>query len=201
MGKHHVYTQEQIDFIKTAIVGRSYKDVADMFNSHFNQNLTFGQIKGVIARNGFTNGRDCRFHKGQTSFNKGRKGWYAKGTEATRFKKGHTPVNHRPVGSERITVDGYIEIKVKEPRKWRHKHVVIWESKNGPVPKDHVVIFADGDKQNCDIDNLILITRRKLLELNRKGLIFTDADLTKTGLIIADVHIKLYEKMKRKKEV
>ena len=34
-------------------------------------------------------------------------------TKATRFKKGDKPGNHRKVGSERITVDGYIEIKTK----------------------------------------------------------------------------------------
>ena len=28
------------------------------------------------------------------------------------FKKGNVPANHRPIGSERITVDGFVEIKV-----------------------------------------------------------------------------------------
>ncbi len=32
------------------------------------------------------------------------------------FAKGNVPPNHRPVGSERISKDGYIEVKVAEPK-------------------------------------------------------------------------------------
>ena len=43
------------------------------------------------------------------------------------FAKGNVPPNHRPVGSERISKDGYIEVKVAEPNKWRLKQRVVYE--------------------------------------------------------------------------
>ena len=33
---------------------------------------------------------------------------------ASRFKKGNVPKCHRPVGSERVNVDGYVEVKVAD---------------------------------------------------------------------------------------
>ena len=54
----------------------------------------------------------ARFQKGSVPPNKGKKvspEVYSK-IQPTMFKKGHSPVNHREVGSERINVYGYIEI-------------------------------------------------------------------------------------------
>ena len=47
----------------------------------------------------------------------GKKGICADGCERTWFKKGHIPANYRPVGSERVNADGYIEVKVADPNK------------------------------------------------------------------------------------
>jgi hypothetical protein len=101
----------------------------------------------------------------------------------------------RPVGSERVNVDGYTEIKVSDPNKWRCKHVVIWEAHNGPMPKGYAIIFGDGNKENFELDNLILVSRQQLLTLNRNRLIQNDADLTRTGVIIADLYQKISQRM------
>lgn len=190
----HKFSIEQMKFLEDNITGTSYAEITIAFNLHFGLNLSLAQIKNVLARNKLTNGRNCCFHKNHTPFNKGAKGWSANGTEATRFKKGHIPKNHRSVGSERVNVDGYIEIKVAEPNKWRSKHIVVWETVNGRIPKGYAVIFADSNKLNMSIDNLLLVTRRQLLEINRKGLIFDNPEATKTWVLIADLNIKTYER-------
>lgn len=87
-------------------------------------------------------------------------------TKATRFKKGSTPHNHRPVGSERIDKDGYIMVKVSEPRKWKLKHRVIWEGSNGPIPKGANIQFKDGNRKNIHLENLYLITREDQMNQN-----------------------------------
>ena len=125
-----------------------------------------------------------RFIKGHTPWNKGLKG--TTGFSPTRFKTGDRPANWMPVGTERI-VEGYIEVKIGEPRTWRSKHRIIWERKHGPVPGGHVVIFADGNPRNFRLDNLLLVTRGELATLNRWGLIFPDAKLTLAGLQIARI--------------
>lgn len=102
-----------------------------------------------------------RFQKGNVPFNKGRKmspEQYAR-CSATMFKKGGTPSNHREVGSERVNVDGYIEVKVAEPNKWRPKHRVVWEQHHGAIPRGCNVQFKDHNPLHCTIDNLYLISR------------------------------------------
>jgi hypothetical protein len=192
------YSIEHIEWIKNKIPGCHFKELTNMFNTQFGMNLKVSTMISLADRHGLHNGIDSRFNKGweptqfkkgHIPFNKGKKG--TGGWEPTQFKKGNMPVNHREVGSERINVDGYIEIKVAEPNKWRLKHNVIWEEHNGPVPKGHAVIFGDGNTLNCDPNNLILVSRQQLLTLNRKKLIQNDADLTRTGVIIADLYQKI----------
>lgn len=116
----------------------------------------------------------------------------------TEFKKGHMPHNYKPVGTERISKDGYLEIKVEDPKKWKGKHILIWESAHGSIPKNHVVIFADGDKRNFNLENLILITQAQNAVMNIKGLRYDDAELTKTGITVADIYLKIGERKKNK---
>lgn len=110
-------------------------------------------------------GRATRFQKGRTPFQKGKKieEWMSPegiaNSSRTRFKKGRPSLNHRPVGSERVNVDGYIEVKIAEPNKWRQKQRVVWEEAYGPVPAGSMVSFIDGNKQNCELSNLMVMTR------------------------------------------
>ena len=102
-----------------------------------------------------------RFKKGSIPPNKGKKmspEVYEKVKE-TMFKKGKSPVNHREVGSERINVDGYIEIKVAEPNRWKLKHRIIWEQVNGEIPKGYNVQFKNHNPLDCRIENLYLISK------------------------------------------
>lgn len=102
-----------------------------------------------------------RFAKGHVPQNKGKKmsaEMYAKAAP-TMFKKGNTPVNHRKVGSERVNVDGYVEIKVAEPNKWKLKHRVLWEQVNGEIPAGMNIQFKNGNSQDVRIENLYLISK------------------------------------------
>ena len=108
----------------------------------------------------------ARFKPGHVSHNKGKKmpqEVYDK-IKHTMFKKGHSPVNHREVGEERINVDGYIEVKVAEPHSWRPKHRVVWEQHNGAIPKGHNVQFKNHNPLDCRIENLYLISKAEQLK-------------------------------------
>lgn len=112
------------------------------------------------------NGTSTRFQPGHTTWNKGQK-FVAGGRSAeTRFKKGQATHNHKPVGSTRINVDGYIEIKIAEPRTWAALHRIVWQQHHGALPKDMPVCFKDGDRQNCDINNLETVPRTALMRRN-----------------------------------
>lgn len=186
----HKYTKTEIEFLKLIIPGRSYKEIAEVFSKKFKWNITISQIKGFIGNRKLNTGRNGRFKKGHIPANKGTKGMSK--ANRTSFKKGQRPNNYKPVGYERVDRDGYVLIKISDKgdwhERWRHKHKVLWEKKNGPIPKGHYLVFADGDRQNIDLDNLILVTQAQMLIMNKRKLIYNnDPESTKTGTLIAKV--------------
>ena len=80
-------------------------------------------------------------------------------------------------------------VKIAEPDVWKPKHLVLWEAANGPVPKKHCIIFADGNKQNFDPDNLLLVSMAEWMVMNSSLLRFPDKEATKTGKLIADLQL------------
>lgn len=196
------YTQEQINFLKENIKGTPYKELFRMFNEKFGTNYTFGQLKGCLSSNKLRNGIDMTFAKGGAVHRGSIKKGQPIGIE-TRFKKGQRPKNYKPVGSERIDRDGYLLVKVSDEgswnQRWRHKHKFLWEKENGPIPKGHCLLFADGNKQNIDLNNLILIKQSQLLIINKQKLIYDDPELTKTGVIISKVIDQTNKKVRKKK--
>ncbi|WP_143314245.1 HNH endonuclease signature motif containing protein [Clostridium sp. HBUAS56017] len=192
----HIWSAEEKEYLAQITPGRHYKEIQKLVNEKFEINLTVSQIKGAIGRYKLNTGFSGRFDKGHVPDNKGIKGVIYEGSKKTWFKKGNTPINHREVGSERITKDGYVEIKITEPNKWRLKHIVIWERENGPLPKGYALVFADSDKANININNLLLVSRQQLLILNRNKLIKNDSELTRTGVIIADIYQKISQRKK-----
>ncbi|WP_034757709.1 HNH endonuclease signature motif containing protein [Rossellomorea vietnamensis] len=192
----HRYTHEQELYIRSNIQGIPYKELAIRFNQKFGTEINTCQLQNFSKRRGLSNGRDTRFPKGYKSPFGWKKGEC--GSESTQFKNGHTPHSYKPIGTERVSGDGYVEIKVAAPNVWKKRHVLIWEKENGPVPPGHVILFGDGNRRNFDLDNLILVTRKQLGMLNQKGLIQDHADLTRTGIIIADLYGKIAERRKSK---
>jgi hypothetical protein len=71
-----------------------------------------------------------------------------------------------------LTVDGYIEIKVRDLKSgfsgdnYELKQRWVYEQKHGPIPDNMNVIFKDGNRQNCEIDNLELISKKENLLRN-----------------------------------
>ena len=111
-------------------------------------------------------------------------------SKPTMFKKGNIPANARAIGSERIDKNGYILIKIQDGHKnknWTRKHRYLYEQAYGKVPEGHKVIFADGNNRNFDLQNLIVVSDAEELIMNRNKLFKEDAELTKTGVVIAKV--------------
>ena len=115
---------------------------------------------GIIA--GWEKGRAFQFKKGQVAHNKGKKvspEVYER-SKHTFFQKGNLPHNTRYDGATRINVDGYIEVRVGL-KIWKLKHRLVWEQHNGSITNGFNVVFKDQNRQNCQIDNLELISRRE----------------------------------------
>ena len=193
------YTDEMIEFLKEVTPQKTYKEITELFNKKVNLDVTAEIIKGLVRRKKIKTRTLGFFKKGSVPWNKGKKGYM--GANKTSFKKGNIPANWKPVGSERIDKEGYTLVKIAEPKKWTLKHRIVWEQHyKKKIPRGSVIIFADGNKSNLSIENLICVTREELKILNKCRLISSVPELTKTGLNIAKIRIKLAELRKEKKE-
>ncbi|MDR0497951.1 MAG: HNH endonuclease [Treponema sp.] len=182
-----IYKPEEISFVKKNIKGRTYAEITDLFNERFGYNVSRSSIDRLIGNNGLRPGRDTRFKVGHVPSHKGKK---LPGSRAGK------PL---PIGSERI-YRGYLFVKTGI-RTWKPQHVLIWEQANGKVPKGHIVLFADRNKRNFALDNLLLISRKELPVMNRCGLVSTHKELTKTGKLVADLKMAIAgQKRKLKKK-
>jgi hypothetical protein len=184
------YTPEEILFVKKNIRRRSYAEMTKLFNARFRLRITLKQMETLVYKHGLRNGIGS-FRPGHVPANKGK-------THPSRQG------NYRPVGSERVD-NGYSVIKVSDRKNqyhknWRRRHVAIWEAANGKVPRGHLVIFADRDKRNFALDNLMLISRNGLAVMNHEGLISSDRDLTRAGKTIADIKLLIADRKRGTKK-
>lgn len=134
-------------------------------------------------RRGDNVGAPTRFAKGHVPANKGtrRPGWFRGRMRETQFKPGErsgiAAQNWRPVGTILADSDDYCRIKVREARRgeatgfgnvrvWPLLQRHVWAQAHGPIPPGHAVCFKDGDRQNCALGNLELVSRRELMKRN-----------------------------------
>ena len=194
-----LFTDEQESFMREHATRRHMQELNDILNERFGTSFQPDQIKAWKNRNKVSSG--LKGSEGMPPPNKGTKGVHNVGGNKASFKKGQRPRNYMPVGSERVNTDGYVDIKIADPNKWRGKHLIVWEEHHGrAVPKGHVVIFGDRNPRNFDPTNLILVSRAQLATMNKRHLIQNDAELTKSGVILADIYHKIYQRKKGKKQ-
>lgn len=131
---------------------------------------TPGSIKGARVRYGFVGKDSTRFEKGLTPWNKGKDFQPGGRSVETRFQPGDLPKNTRQDGDispRRDTKSGitYLYIRVALG-KWVLLQRHVWQQEHGAIPTGMVVVFRDGNTQNCTLENLELITRSELLARN-----------------------------------
>ena len=123
-----------------------------------------------------------RFQAGHVPVNKGRllhEFASPEGIERmqrSQFKHGQMPPTHLPVGTYRQDSYGLWQVKVSDHhgtanrshKNWRAVHRLVYEAEHGPIPEGHIVIFVDGNPDNClDAGNLACLSRAALMRLNQ----------------------------------
>jgi hypothetical protein len=191
-----LYTDEQIQFLKDGYRQYTIQDLTYRYNSHFSENKTRNQIYAAVKNRKFQSGRTGRFKKGETPWNKNKTGYM--GPNKTSFKPGNKPHNTKWLYFERVGKRGITEISVPEenpytgfPRRFKAKHVWLWEQYNGTVPDGHVVAFKDGDPQNITIGNLMMLSRAELLRLNQKQYKQAPEEIKPVLVTLAKVEAKI----------
>lgn len=191
----HKYTTEQHDFIsekRTLVIS----ELVEQFNNTFKTQLTKSQLRAYKKNRGWLTGRTGRFEKGHIPSPNAK----PKGPNRTSFKKGQKPKNWKPIGSERVTTEGYRQVKITDTgntvNDYVELHRIVWEEHNGSIPNGHIVVFKDGNPLNCNIENLMLMKRAESVLINKMGLSQVDAELKETVHLLVKNRLKIIERSK-----
>lgn len=172
--KLHKFSEDEIDFICENARNLSFYKVTQLFNDKFGLDIKSASIGRVAKRNGVNSSSTSK-----------------KLPNSTMFTAGHKPYTIKPLGSEVLTYNGFIKIKVGDPNVWRYKHHLLYEKYNGiKLKKYDCVIFLDGNKNNFSKDNLFKISRseqlifNKLKKSNIKSILDTQLQIAKLRALI-----------------
>lgn len=227
MKRKSQYTDEMIDFLVTNLEKYSWVELTKRFNLNFNCNNGEDAIRKFCSRNEkyFKNKRRKKillteFTKEMEDFLRANFKDISQEELTRRFnnkfnlKKEVYDIRYyclkyglrknnpytTPIGFEMTwpcMSKKYVFVKVDRGR-WKAKHRLLWEQNNGPIPKGHCVIFADGNIYNFNSENLILVTAREHLFMKKSGLLGINNELTKLTISIAKIKIKIKDYNKQK---
>lgn len=167
------------DAVTAALASQLGRSVSSVYQLAQKLGLHKSQAFLDSPASGRTTGRQgigTRFEAGHVPANKGlrRPGWAPGRMSSTHFKKGGRTGRanevYKPVGTERISKDGYLERKINDAmpfnKRWRAVHILTWEAANGALPKGYAVTFKNKDRTDTRLENLELTSRADLARRN-----------------------------------
>lgn len=220
------FTPDQIAWLREHAPGTPFAQLTDEFNRVFGQSRSRVAIVSACFYRGFGNGmsgeglpekgKKYRFKPGHAPANKGIKGYVTSdpqklaNMQKTQFKKGQQAANYLPVGSIRYQEKTGCLIKVQDNgaynERWKPAGRFLW-NKHHPedqVQKTDRIIYADGNPQNLDRDNLIKLSgaeyvaythlRSALIDKKRDA----DPDALRAVITLAKIRSRLREKRKNR---
>lgn len=172
------FSGEEIDFVQRYADALSTRELAEAFSVRFGSPIGQTMIRRLMARNGIETMHDRR----------------------------NLPL---PIGTERWS-DYYqcmmIKVKsicisgIKDKRErdrlrnsqWMLKQNWVWEQTHGmPVPKDHVVVFLDGDRTNYSPENLHAERLNVIGTIEKMRMHSENAEIYRTALIWGELYYAL----------
>lgn len=208
------YPRGMYEFIRDNSWGVSSKEMAELCNQKFGTTWSATGMKQFRQRHGIKSGETGWYQKGHVPGNKGKKlEEYVTDPERakairekmakTQFKKGHHPANELPIGSIVTNDEGY-KLRKKQNEgglwnRWEFLHRAVWREHYGEIPEGMMIVFRDGDRANCDISNLMMISKQENAALNKLGLRSEDPDLTEAAVNLVRLRLAVKEAKKRQK--
>lgn len=206
-GRWIAYSAEEMAWLeanRTLPIGEYHAAFVDRFGR---DDVSAVNLHSLRKRKGWKTGRTGQFAKGQAAHNKGQrcapgKGGLHPNCRATQFRKGErrgvANANYRPIGTERVTEDGYLERKIHDglplQSRWRAVHLLNWEAINGPVPPGHALKCLDGNRLNTNPQNWEAIPRALLPALNggrhKRRLAYDQAEPELKPLVMAAAKLR-----------
>lgn len=197
------YTEEMCQFLIEYAPKHRISEIQAAFEGRFGIKPTKAAVSVKISRLGVHSCFDGKFQKGRTSPNKGKKLEEMMPPESAarfrqnQFQKGHKLKQVYKVGDEKVVSHDFLAVLT--PEGWKRKHYLVWEQHHGKVPEGHYVVFADGNKRNFDIENLVCVSCSQHIKLGRMGVYGSGKEIIEASKALVDLQSKLY-KLERGKE-
>lgn len=207
VGRLRTYTTAELAWIKRRETMPRRELHAAFIAAFPHHTVSVEGFKQLCSVKGFRTGRDGRLVKGNVPANKGKKMPFNANNARTQFKKGsrsgRAAEKYKPIGSERLSKEGYRERKVHDglpmQSRWKTVHRIEWERLNGPVPTGMALKCRD-DRLNTDPSNWEIVPRAMLPRLNNRwGRNYDQApaELKPVIMTVAKLEQRLGEKSRR----
>jgi len=118
-----------------------------------------------------------QFKGGHAPQNKGlrRPGWFRGRMRETQYirgtRNGKAAQHWMPIGATRL-IEGYIYRKVSDVPNvahtvnWKAESLLVWTRAHGAIPPGHKLAFRNGDRADCRLENLELVTHTEMMRRN-----------------------------------
>lgn len=171
----NIYSKEFEDEMKQEASSKKFNELFEIAIKKYNYNITKKQLKMYLSK------RKIRY----------------KDFDYARFKRTRNAGDNYPIGSERIKTDGMVQVKIAKD-KWEYKQRLIYSKyHNVELTSNDYIIFLDHNRNNFDINNLACVSRHESAILSNQQLFSNNQEITKTGIQIAKLMIKLKAKVSK----
>lgn len=168
------FSDAEIKFLQDNAYSLTNKELYEEFTKHFKQTKTFTQIKEVL-----------------------KKRLKIKRDKEIISRAIHNKMSDKfPIGYIAKSTILYIKVKndVNNTKKnYIPYHYYVLEQNGIKVKDDQVVKFKDGNRYNCNLDNLLVISKPTFAYMNRNNL-WNKGEITKTALKIGELLDEIREK-------
>lgn len=206
MTDRYIFPPEAEEFVRRFRDTCSSVEITEFYNIQFRTMLTGKQIKSFMKR------RDIRmteyinfsaFPKGHTPFNKGKPWdeWLSEEKQeritsltSVNLEKYRQKLLENTEGYHKDK-DGYLQRNIRGTNRKIYKQREVWEAANGKVPDGYMIVFRNGNREDCRLENLKLVKRAQTIQINKKG-IKVNSDNIDTVYNYVEL-ISLIEKRKR----
>jgi hypothetical protein len=192
------WNEAQKNFLREHYPNHSAAEITKMLNKRFHLKRNVKQIQSAAKRFGIRSGRTGQFEPGhKPNPNAG-----CKTANRTSFKKGNKPHSWNPIGHERWhgTHHKYLQRKITDTgntvKDYVEVHRLLWREHNGPIPENHVVIFRDSNRENIQINNLMLVSRADHVCLCKMGFYDGVSETKDAALLLVQIHRKRKQLLK-----
>lgn len=148
-------------------IGTNYivKDLVHIVNIEFNEHYKEQELRKYLFRNRIPYKYEC-------------------------VGRSHNQAKNYPIGTENYQKNNITIIKIAN-NKWVDKQRYIYEKHHKrKLNSDEFVIFMDNDKNNFNIDNLKVVSRKVAGTIGKCDLKSNDKDITELSLCLVELKLK-----------